>query len=207
MKGLILKDLYTMRAYFKSYLLIIVIFLGASFFGGSTFFVYYPCLMCGMIPTNLIAYDERSRFVQYGDSLPVSRAQAVSEKYLMGLFSQGAVLLVTGVVQGIRMGANGTFSPGEFTVIMLSLLLVSMLASALPLPFIFKNGVEKGRLAYYVMIGIVCGAGVLFSGFFEEGRTFEAPSELLFAGLALLGIGVYALSWCLSVRFYKMREL
>ncbi len=207
MKGLLLKDLYTMRSYFKSYLLIVVVFLGASFFGGNTFFVFYPCLMCGMIPTNLIAYDERSRFAQYSDSLPVSRAQSVSEKYLMGLFSQGAVLLVTGIVQGIRMSVNGTFSAGEFIVLMLSLLLVSMLASAVPLPFIFKNGVEKGRLAYYVMIGVVCGAGVLFSGLFEEGRTFEAPSELLFAGLSLLGVGVYVLSWCLSVRFYEKREL
>ena len=109
MKGLFLKDLYMLMSYCKSYLLIAVVFLAASFFGENLFFIYYPCLLCGMIPVNLIAYDEKSRFVQYSASLPVSAAQSVSVKYLMGLFSQIAVLLITGIVQGIRMKVNGTF--------------------------------------------------------------------------------------------------
>ncbi len=206
-KGLLLKDLYMLRAYCKSYLLIVVIFLAASFFGGNMFFIYYPCLLCGMIPVNLLAYDERSRFVQYSASLPVSRKQAVTEKYLMGLFSLAAVLLVTGVVQGIRMHVNGTFSAGGFAVVMLSLLVVSLLASAIPLPFVFKSGVEKGRIAYYVMIGFVCGVGILFSESFKGGLPGDVPPGAVFAALTIFGVAAYALSWYLSVRFYTKREL
>lgn len=207
MKGLLLKDLYMMRAYCKSYVLIAAVFLAASFFGKNMFFIYYPCLLCGMIPINLLAYDEKSRFVQYSISLPVSRTQTVSEKYLVGLISQIAVLFITGIVQGIRMGVNGSFSLGEFALIMISLLLVSMLASAIPMPLVFKYGVEKGRIAYYVMIGIVCGVGVLFSHTLANDSQNVFPSMLVFPLLAVLGTGVYALSWYLSVAFYKKREL
>lgn len=207
MKGLLLKDLYMMKAYCKSYVLIIAIFLAASFVGGNMFFIYYPCLLCGMIPVNLLAYDERSRFIQYSAALPVSRVQFVSEKYLMGLFSQVIVLFITGTVQGIRMGVNGTFSLNEFAVMMLSILLVSMLASSIPLPLIFRNGVEKGRIAYYVMIGIVCGAGILFSEVFKGNLQNDIPSGIIFVLLTVLGICVYVLSWYLSVVLYKKREL
>ena len=207
MKGLLLKDLYMMRAYCKSYLLIVAVFLAASFVGGNVFFIYYPCLLGGMIPVSLLAYDERSRFIQYSASLPVSRAELVSEKYLIGLLSQIAALLLTGLVQGIRMGVNGTFSAGGFAVTLLSLLLVSLLASAIPLPLIFKNGVEKGRLAYYVMIGIVCGAGILFSEAFGGRWPIDAHAGVLLALLTVVGIGLYVLSWYLSVVFYKKREL
>ena len=207
MKGLFLKDLYMLRAYCKSYLLIVVVFLAASFIGGNTFFIYYPCLLCGMIPVNLLAYDERSRFIRYSVSLPVSRAQTVAEKYLVGLFLQVAVLLVSGVVQAIRMHADGSFSPAAFALILLSLLLVSLLASSIPLPLIFRYGVEKGRIAYYVMIGFVCGAGILFSQVFKGGLRSGLPSGALFALLTAAGIGVYVLSWYLSVVFYKKRDL
>ena len=160
-----------------------------------------------MIPVNLLAYDEQSRFMQYSVSLPVSRAQFVSEKYLVGLVSQAAVLIATGIVQGIRMSVNGIFELNEFAVIMLSLTLVSMLASAIPMPLVFRNGVEKGRLAYYVMIGIVCGSGVLFSKIFSNHLLNDLPAGIIFTALMILGIVAYVLSWYLSVVFYKKREL
>lgn len=207
MKGLLLKDLYMIKAYCKSYVLMTVVFMAASFFGGNTFFIYYPCLLCGMIPVNLLAYDEQSRFMQYSVSLPVSRAQFVSEKYLVGLVSQAAVLIATGIVQGIRMSVNGIFELNEFAVIMLSLTLVSMLASAIPMPLVFRNGVEKGRLAYYVMIGIVCGSGVLFSKIFSNHLLNDLPAGIIFTALMILGTVAYVLSWYLSVVFYKKREL
>ena len=207
MKGLLLKDLYMIKAYCKSYVLMTVVFMAASFFGGNTFFIYYPCLLCGMIPVNLLAYDEQSRFMQYSVSLPVSRAQFVSEKYLVGLVSQIAVLFATGLVQGIRMRVNGIFALDEFAVIMLSLTLVSMLASAIPMPLVFRNGVEKGRLAYYVMIGIVCGSGVLFSKIFSNHLLNDLPAGIIFTALMILGIVAYVLSWYLSIVFYKKREL
>ena len=110
MKGLLLKDLYMMKKYCKSYLLITVVFIAVSFASSENlFFTFYPCLLCGMIPVNLLGYDERSRWLQYSETMPYTKGQIVSGKYLIGLGTQIAVLLITGIAQAIRMSVSGTF--------------------------------------------------------------------------------------------------
>lgn len=208
MKGLLIKDLYMIRKYCRSYLLIAVVFIAVSFVNTENlFFAFYPCLLCGMIPVNLLAYDERSRWMQYSGTLPYTKAQIVSGKYLIGLFVQLAMLLATGIAQGIRMSMNGSFQFNDYIVLMLTMLVISTITSSISQPFIFKLGVEKGRTGYYVMIGFVCAGSVIASNFFKEGlRTVIEPNVFL-ALLCLIGIGIYALSWYLSIVFYEKREM
>ena len=174
---------------------------------GNMFFVFYPCLLCGMIPVTLIGYDERSHWMQYSGTLPYTKAQVVSGKYLLGLFTQLAVLLVMGTAQAAKMIVAGGFVPEEFIVLLLLLLIVSTLASSIALPFVFKLGVEKGRTAYYVMIGFVCGASVLASSLFKGQFGTEIKPNLLLAALAVAGICIYLFSWYMSIVFYKKREI
>lgn len=208
MKGLLLKDWYMMKKYCRSYLLIAAVFIAVSFVSDDNmFFVFYPCLLCGMIPVNLLGYDERSRWIQYSGTLPYTKTQIVSAKYLVGLLAQAAMLIVTGVVQGIKMGINGNFALNNFIMLMLLMLIVATLTSSISLPFIFKLGVEKGRTAYYVMIGFVCGASVLASSLFIGRLQVEIQLNAFLTILALAGVSVYILSWYLSIVFYKKREL
>lgn len=208
MKGLLLKDWYMMKTYCRAYLLIAAVFIAVSLFSNDNlFFVFYPCLLCGMIPVNLLAYDERSRWMQYSGTMPYTKAQIVSGKYLIGLFTQVAMLLVTGMAQGTKMILAGNFNLGDFTVLMLLLLAMVTLTSSISLPFVFKLGVEKGRTAYYVMIGFVCGASVVASSFFRGQLASQIQPNGLLALLAAVGIGVYILSWYLSVVFFRKREI
>ena len=121
--------------------------------------------------------------------------------------AQVAVLLATGIAQGIKMSLDGTFVLNDFIVLLLLLLSVATFTSSISLPFIFKLGVEKGRTAYYVMIGFVCGASVLASSLLRGQMQTEIQPNLLLAGLTVAGMSVYALSWYLSIVFYKKREL
>ncbi len=208
MKGLLLKDLYMMKKYCKTYLLIMVVFIAVSFASSENlFFVFYPCLLCGMIPVNLLGYDERSRWLQYSETMPYSKEQIVSGKYLIGLGTQGTILLITGISQAIRMSISGTFVLGEYLVFMMLLLTMSLLASSITLPFIFKLGVEKGRMAYYIMIGIVCAGSVVSSNLLSNGIQAEIRLNGILPVVCLVGIGIYTLSWYLSIVFYKKREL
>jgi len=208
MKGLLLKDLYMMKKYCKSYLIIAVVFIGVSFAGSeNTFFIFYPCLLCGMIPVNLLGYDERSRWLQYSETMPYTKSQIVSGKYLIGLGTQVAMLLITGIAQAIRMRMNGTFVFGDYLVLMVLLLIMSLLASSITLPFMFKLGVEKGRMAYYIMIGIVCAGSIIASNLLIGESFSEIKMNWILPIICLAGIGIYALSWYLSVVFYKKREL
>ena len=206
MKGLLLKDWYMMQKYCRSFLLIAAVFIAVSCMGNDNmFFAFYPCILCGILPVTLFGYDERSRWLQYSGTLPYTKAQIVSAKYLIGLFAQIAMLIVTGVAQGIKMSVSGTFAHNDFIVLMLLLLTIATLTSSISLPFIFKLGIEKGRTAYYVMIGFVCAASVLGSGLLKGQN--EIQFNTLLTGLAVGALGVYILSWYLSIVFYQKREI
>lgn len=208
MKGLLLKDWYMVKKYCRAYLLIAIVFIAISFFSDDNmFFVFYPCLLCGMIPVNLLAYDERSHWMQYSGTLPYTKTQIVSGKYLIGLLAQLTVLAATGIAHGVKMYAAGNFVLGDFAVLMLLMLIVSTLSSSICLPFVFKLGVEKGRTAYYVMVGFVCGASILASGILRGQLMGEIQPDLILGLLAIVGISVYILSWYLSVMFFKKREI
>ena len=208
MKGLLLKDWYMMKKYCRSYLFIAVVFIAVSLVSNDNmFFVFYPCLLCGMIPVNLLGYDERSRWVQYSGTMPYTKTQIVSGKYLIGLLAQLTMLVATGIAQAAKMIIAGSFVLGDFAVLMLLMLTVSMLTSSISLPFIFKLGVEKGRTAYYVMIGFVSGASVLASSLFRCQLGVEIKPNLVLAILAAIGIGIYIFSWYMSIVFYKKREI
>ena len=207
MKGLLLKDWYMMKNYCRYYLFVSIGFIILSMISsGNMFFVFYPCLLCGMIPVNLLGYDERSRFTEYVGTLPYTKTQIVSAKYLIGLFTQIAMLIVICAAQGVKMGIEGTFILKEFLLLMMLLLIMASVASSLTLPFVFKYGVEKGRGAYYVMIGVVCAGSLIATTIFKESIQNEIQLNAVWPIACLVGIGIYVLSWYLSIVFYKKRE-
>lgn len=208
MKGLLLKDWYMMKKHCRFYLVIVAVFIVVSLFcDDNMFFLFYPCLFCGTIPVNLFAYDEKSRWIQYSGSLPYTKTQIVSAKYLIGLFAQLAMLVVTGLVQGIKMSLRGGFVCNDLIVLMLLLLIMATLTSSIALPFLFKLGVEKGRIAYLVMIGFISAANVWATSLFRGHLQAKIRLNTLLTVLSLVGIGVYLLSWYLSIVFYKKREI
>ena len=71
----------------------------------------------------------------------------------------------------------------------------------------FKLGVEKGRMAYYIMIGIVCAGSIILSNLLSGGMQEEIQLNGILPIICLIGIGIYALSWYLSVVFYTKREI
>lgn len=208
MKGLLLKDFYMMTKYCRSYIWIAILFLAISFVNSENmFFTFYPCLLVGMIPVNLLAYDEKSRWLSYSGALPYTKAQIVSGKYIIGLFVQIIMLLLTAVALAVRMVRDQVFHWNSYLFLIIMLLLMSMMASSISLPFMFKWGVEKGRMAYYITIGVVCGGSVVATSLFQSHLQEPISIQRDMSLLGLLGVGIYALSWYLSIVFYKKREL
>ncbi len=211
MKGLLLKDFYMTMKYCRSYFLIFAVFIVVSVAGDNNlFFVFYPCLLSGMIPVTLLGYDERSKWSQYCGTLPYTKAQIVSAKYFIGLFAQISVIVLSALAQAVRMNLHGTLDSRSYLMLMALLLILSCFSSSISLPFMFKFGVEKGRIAYYIMIGMVCGGSVVATRLFETMETAERvkfPTDRLLPILCLAAVGLYALSWYLSVVFYKKREV
>ena len=208
MKGLLLKDLYMMRKYCRLYLWITVAFVALSLVNSENlFFVFYPSMICGILPVSLLAYDERSRWLQYSETLPYSKAEIVSAKYLIGMILQGGMLLLTGITQAIGMKTEQSFDLKNYLVLMMLLLTMSLISSSITLPFMFKWGVERGRISYYLMIALVCFGSVAIANATEKGLLAKINPNGVLIAVCLVSIALYALSWCLSIVFYKKREV
>ncbi|MBR2523027.1 MAG: ABC-2 transporter permease [Clostridiales bacterium] len=208
MKALVLKDIYMMLKYCRSFFMIIAVFTLISIFTeNNLFFAMYPCLFVSLIPNSLLAYDERSKWEIYASTMPVTRAQMVSAKYIVGLMMQGITLIVSSialVVRSLRFGESVIQS----AALIGAMIPLMLLTTALGLPVMFRFGVEKGRIFYYVLVGLLAAlAGG--SSFFITGETGEILKNTAFAimpALVLLPIVINALSWYLSCVFYKKRE-
>ena len=208
MKGLLLKDFYMLRKYCKVYLLLALVFVFASLSGTQNlFFIFYPCMVCSMLPANLLAYDEKSRWLQYSETLPYSKKQLVSVKYLIGLILQGSMLILTAIVQAIVMHLDHVFDLRNYLVTMMLLLTMALISSSITLPFMFKWGVERGRISYYLMIALVCFGSVAIANATEKGLLAKINPNGVLIAVCLVSIALYALSWCLSIVFYKKREV
>ena len=208
MKGLIIKDLYQVGRYCRTMLLVIAVFLGVSFFSRENeFFTYYPCLLCGMIPVTLLSYDERSGWSRSALSMPVTRSQLVSGKYLIGLIMVAAATVISVVAAVIRSGvtAGAPMTAGELVRTAEIMLAVGLMAPALCMPWMFKLGVEKGRMAYYAVIMLFFGGAAAAAVGMRGQGTPALPSG---AGHMLLVCAavLFAASWALSAAFYRKKE-
>ena len=174
---------------------------------GNSFFLFYPCMISGMIPVTLLGYDERNRWNEYSGTLPYSRAELVTVKYLIGLICQGTMMLLILLGYAIKNSITGTFRTEEFLSIVWILITVSLLATAISLPFIFRLGIEKGRVAYYISLGIVAALCVIGSSFVSGDLTGGVSVPYALSAACGVSLVLYALSWYCSVRFYQKREL
>ena len=215
MKGLLLKDLYMSEKYCRVFLLIVVVFFGMSLMSGPGFFLLaYPCILMGLIPASLISYDEREKWDVYSGTLPCSRRQLVSCKYLVGLIGELPVICITTVLYALGLFQMGAFDPHAVLGMAAVFLLLGLIGPAATLPFMFRFGAEKGRIAYFAVIILLCGVSAAFgsiqgSGVGENALTagIVMPQAGVSRFLAVLAVLLYAGSWKLSIAFYKKREL
>lgn len=212
MKGLLLKDWYMLKKYCRSYLLIVVIFLIVSVTTGeNVFFMVYPMLMAGVIGVTLISYDERSHWNVYCNTLPCTRSQQVHERYIFSLLIMAFTFLVIATVQLVRMLTVGPVDFDSYLSMMEMLLTTGTLPVAVLMPVVLRWGVEKGRIIYYVVIVAVVAMGYLFSAILQEGG--EVLSQMVAFGggistmLPFLLAAVLALSWRISLKLYRTREI
>lgn len=207
MKGLLLKDLYMTSKYCKMYLIVAVMFIALAFASKDSFFLsFYPCLISAMLPVTLLGYDERSKWNEYCGALPYSKAQIVSEKYIIGLSAQALMIILSGASQAVKMKVYGCFDMKEYLLLMSLMISLSLVSSSITLPFMFRYGVEKGRIAYYIMIGAGCGGSLIISDIFTNDLLSGISQNVILTALCLAAAAIYAVSWYLSVVFYKKRE-
>lgn len=206
MKGLLLKDFYLLMKYCRVFLLAIIVFTGvACLQEDSTFFILYPAIMAGMIPITIYSYDEREKWDIYSMTLPYTREQLVSAKYLTGLMVNLIVTGIVAVTQALFHSYTNTFIMQDYFLLLAVMLVLGLLGPSILLPFVFKFGAEKGRIAYYIIMFSCFALSVLVM---DSGvKPFLLGSGVGLGIMVAVIIGIYFISWFISVLFYRKREL
>ena len=207
MKGLLLKDFYLSWRYCRAFLVIVAVFLAVSFVGeDNVFFMIYPIMIASVIPMTLLSYDEHDKWTAYSGTLPYTKTQLVSAKYVVGLCFGTVAFLISMAATTVRMMLGGGFVLEQFAVVGTALWVLGCLGPTLILPYVFKYGAEKGRIAFYITVGVCSGVAAVLAGMGFQIQTV-AHGLWPLAVVAGVALTLYAMSWWLSIRFYQKREL
>lgn len=204
MKALIYKDLVAVWKYCRNYLFLCGVFLLLSIFMEEySFLQMYPVIFMGTLVNTLIAYDERDGWDRQVLTMPVTRKQYVTGKYLTGMILQGTMMVLSAAACALRLAMGDGFGWAVFKDYLAFLLGLAVAAPSLILPFIFKNGSEKGRMAYLIVLGAIFALAVGGTLVLKKLDLFGVPMDLSVLPAAVL---LYPASWALSVRWYEKRE-
>ena len=202
MKGLLLKDFYTLLRQAKIFLLLIVVFSLMPGMQMSAFAVVYA----SMLPITALAYDERAKWDSLAAMMPYSERDIVLSKYLLGYILIAASALIASLFQTvIGIIKHEPASPEQ----LISILLVACVATillAVNLPFMFKMGVERGRVVFFILVAVTTFAGMTLGTYFLDvlstAKMNAALAAIVFIAATVI---INAASIVISARVYKKK--
>ncbi len=210
MKGLVLKDFLILIKQMK-FQLGIVLFMVASTtvcsaVGDEAAFSFpaIAYIITATLPLTIISFDESYKWNVTMLSMPYTRSMYVTTKYIIGII----LILLCSVLFFAALCINQLIHPpfilSECVSSSAASAAAALLMQGLIHPFIFKLGVEKGRIIYLVFIGVCAGITMSVINFAIAVPYIRAShSVLFFVGSAVL----YILSWLLSKALYQKREI
>ncbi|MGI6753295.1 MAG: ABC-2 transporter permease [Eubacteriales bacterium] len=204
MKGLLLKDYYALTKQMKFFILLIIIFACLPGLSVSSFALFYAA----MLPITALAYDERSKWDNLAVMMPYTAANIVQSKYILGYIAVMAAGLLSASASIIAGYINHVVLETETYISILIVTCVAVIFQALNLPFMFKFGVEKGRLAFFIFIGACVAVGLVFGNRLMEILSSVSNSPTLVLLIALIvTVVINIISIRVSTVLYKKRAV
>lgn len=193
MRGILYKDLITVRKSIFIYVLLVVLLAGF----GDGFQVTLGMVYCIMLPVSLLGYDERAHFERLLAAMPPSPLVRVLDKYIFAYGSIAFALLVV-LARGLLFPAL-TVAPWMIAISCA----MALMSTAVALPLVFHWGTERGRGIYLLTIGVqmaLCFVIRDAAGALDE-------NGLMLGSLTAVAVSVMvnAVSIALSQRLYARR--
>ena len=201
MKGLLIKDWKTLAKQMTVMLAITSLLACVP----STYMSAFALFYAAMLPITALAYDERAKWDELAAMMPYTAKTIVGSKYVLGLT---LVLPVLALSMLSRLLVHSTPIVSEDTMSLLITACLSLILMAIDLPFMFRFGVEKGRLIYILLTCVFVVAGVNYAGKLADAVNGIEIAMVTTVPLLLLAAAVIVLliSYLISVRVYRARR-
>lgn len=155
MKGLLVKDLRLMLGQKRFFIVFLFIAVMLNFNSDGSFVIGYMTFVCSVFVLSTISYDENENGYPFLMTLPVLRKTYAREKYVFGLMFSGSAWVVAVIISLIfKMGSNSELMLTDFFLEAAIFVPLYIALIAVMLPFQFKFGGEKGRIAMLIACGI-----------------------------------------------------
>lgn len=211
MMGLMLKDILALKKYSRTLLLLCGFYMiwglamdNVSMVGGIL------TLLFSMMVITSFYYDDMAKWDAYALTLPVTRRDIITSKYLLSLF-----LIVVGSILSLifmtvlTLIKKDPVTPDLF-IMMAAMLGIAVFFQSIIIPIIIKLGTEKARIA---MFGVFLLPTLLIMGISKLGipKPSDAFLHLLelylpwIAGCTILII--FTISYYISIHFMEQKEI
>ena len=202
MKGLIVKDLKLISAIGRFYIIFVSLVMLISFFSAKTGFLsLYAVIFMSILGPSTIAYDERDKWEKFALTLPITKAQYVSSKYLISLILSLAAMIIAVVSSAVNKGFSNAILTNFAVYFVLSLFY-----PAISLPVILRFGYTKGKIPLVVFAAAFGSMGVFLARLDFVYTYISHLNYFVFIAVFLSAI-IFALSWFISVRLYNNKDI
>lgn len=207
MKGLILKDLLSLKKNMRTALLFLLFYVVFALMMHSVSFISgMAILFFTMLSVTSFAYDDQAGWNVYAASLPVTRDQIVRSKYVLALLLAGTGSVIALAVSFAAPLVGDTETLPEQLLTVLTLFLVSLLFAGVIIPLTYRFGVEKSRMMILVVFAVPALIGYLLSSA-GVGMPDQASFEKIVWALPFAVLAFYYVSYRISSRIFIKKEL
>lgn len=200
MKGLLIKDICVLGKQMKIYIFIIIIF---AFIPNFATFAY-AMILAAMLPMTALAYDEQSKWNRFALMMPYTKKDIVISKYILGYLLVFGIGSVSAIAQIFIVIIRKQSMPSELFMQFLFTACGAFLIQAVNMPFLFRMGVEKGRLIFIVFVIVFVLTGTFFdSAILEAAANIKVNMTYAAIALCFWTVIVNVVSMIISVMLYN----
>ena len=215
MKGLILKDIYSIRITQKTYVLLFLFLCVFGYLMKSPGYVGTMCIVVfATVVLSLFNADQYYHWDTYAAALPLGKRIIVRARYMLIIVMTLGLAVFTAIMTGATAALLG-MSVSEQVISSVSMCMIIPIFSGIIIPVIYKLGVEKGRVIFMMLFLIPFLVLTLLKDSIRGKKEKKLlvnlqqnpNGQVIIAGILLaVSILVLAVSYMISIRIYSNKE-
>ncbi|MCR5794443.1 MAG: ABC-2 transporter permease [Solobacterium sp.] len=199
MTALIKKDFYEAFTSFRSLILILLVFGAfAAVSLEASFLAAYLVILPGSLASSLVNLEEKEKWNSYCMTLPVTRKDIITAKYIFTMILVAAGALLATLI-------NAVHGVSDLLYIYMMYVSIGLAVPTLTLPLTYKFGADKARyITMFIIIAMTLSVINMDSDSSGLAMILTKVSPfVLGAGMIVL----FALSWFVSAAIYEGKEI